>query len=131
MPQRQGGQRKDEKEDVNEVKRAAFILVSDANCHDCKGPVTLFGIPDKVWKGLGLTTEWVCISCVMHRLNPAFSSAATAYDLSKEIHRQRKRFKLKAINRICGQRAPAYAVVMQPENESCSTLTKKEIMGST
>jgi hypothetical protein len=113
---------------MNEMKKGVSIVISDAICHDCNGAVTLFGIPDKVWKGLGFTTEWVCISCVMHRLNPAFSSAATADDLSEEIHRQRSRFKLKRINRICGQRAPVYVVVLHTEDESGSSWTKKEVM---
>jgi len=116
------------KEEESNVKKPLSILVSDANCHDCKGHVTLFGIPDKVWKGLGLTTEWLCISCILRRLNPAFTSEATDDDLSEEIYRQRKRFKLKRIDLIFGQPVPFYLIVLQPENESHSALTRKEIM---
>ena len=53
--------------------------------------MTLFLIPDKVWAGLGLTTEWLCLSCVAHRLNPAI----TVDELSAEIHKQSARFHLK------------------------------------
>jgi hypothetical protein len=47
-----------------------YVTISDVTCHDCSGPVTLFGIPDKVWNGIGLTKEWICLFCIGRRLNP-------------------------------------------------------------
>jgi hypothetical protein len=49
---------------------ASDILISDRTCVDCGGPVTLFGVPDKVWKALGFDKEYACLACVAHRLNP-------------------------------------------------------------
>ena len=75
------------------------ILISDAKCHDCSGPVTLFAVPDKVWRGLGLTTEWICMGCIARRINPTIS----AEQLDVELKKHRRRFNLKKFNKFCGE----------------------------
>jgi hypothetical protein len=103
-----------------------MILISDVTCNDCGGPVTLFLIPDKVWTGLGLTTEWVCLTCVARRLNPNI----TADDLSEEIYKQRRRFKLKRINRYKGIRMETTAVVIGRPGEGLGPSMTAEEAGS-
>ena len=98
------------------------ITVSDAACCDCGGAVTLFCIPDKVWCGLGLTTEWLCLSCVARRLNPAI----TADELGGEMYRQRRRFRLKRINRYLGVRRESCAVAIAT-SRTVKFMTVKEV----
>jgi hypothetical protein len=88
--------------------------------------VTLFLIPDKVWRGLELTTEWVCLACVARRLNPAI----TAEELSEEMYKQRRRFRLKRINRYFGARLESCAVaIATPGPGVPRNLTVAEVYG--
>jgi hypothetical protein len=76
------------------------ILISDRPCVDCGGPVHVFLVPDKVWDGLGYALDdYACLACVAHRLNPELEPDAES--VSKEIYKQRRRFKLKNFNRYC------------------------------
>ena len=84
-----------------------MITITDVRCADCGGEVTLFAVPDKVWKGLGLSDEWVCETCVARRVNPNIG----VEELSAEIYKQRRRFNLKNRNRYCGAMMPYTAVV--------------------
>lgn len=104
------------------------IIISDVKCHDCCGPVTLFAVPDKVWNGLGLTTEWVCIDCITHRLNPTIDTDG----LEEEIQKQRRRFNLKRFNKFCGEKLPVPNVFLMthfPALADRTSLTMGEVMG--
>jgi hypothetical protein len=105
------------------------ILISDVKCHDCNGPVTLFGIPDKVWKALGLKKKWVCMDCVAKRINPK----ATAKQLNNEIQKRKKRFKLEQFNKVCGQLALRYGpnrflFEFSAEELGVETMTAAQVM---
>jgi hypothetical protein len=77
----------------------AEITISDKPCVDCGGTVTLFLIPDKVWDGLGYALrDFACLACVARRLNPKINPS----ELGEEIYRQRRRFRLKKVNRYGG-----------------------------
>ncbi len=87
--------------------RKKLIAVTGAKCMDCNGRVALFGVVDKVWDGLGLPLDaWICLRCFAVRLNPKnpwlrvrpFTSYLTRFEMTKEIVRQKRRFKLKKIN---------------------------------
>jgi hypothetical protein len=105
------------------------ILISDVKCHDCNGPVTVFGVPDKVWKGLGLKKEWLCMGCVARRIH----SNATAEQLEKLIKNHRKRFNLGQFNKFCGQtnlNAPyIYLFELSAELAGVESMTVAEVMG--
>jgi hypothetical protein len=103
------------------------ILISDAKCHDCSGPVTLFAVPDKVWLGLGLTTEWVCTGCIARRLNPNINTE----ELSDELRKQNRRFNLKQFNKFCGVTMPIprlRLLIADAGAEGHSTITMEETM---
>jgi hypothetical protein len=104
------------------------IIISDAKCHDCSGPVTVFAVPDKVWRGLGLTTEWVCMGCVARRINPN----ATAEQLRSEIKKHQKRFRLKRFNTFCGEKnltPNLFLFELSAERAGVDTMTVAEVMG--
>jgi hypothetical protein len=72
-------------------------------CCDCGKAVESFVIPDKVWDGLGFPLEaHACLACVAKRLNP--TSPPDADHLEGEIYRQRRRFKLKRVNKALGEK---------------------------
>jgi hypothetical protein len=124
------------------------ILISDVICSDCKGPVTLFGIPDKVWAGLGLRAEWLCLQCVGARLAVSLGDAeildawradvaAGSIDqaelrelVNTLIVGQRKKFKLKRFNRYCGSKMESILVAVAIPGEGIGTSLKAhEVMG--
>jgi hypothetical protein len=100
------------------------IFISDAKCHDCSGSVTLFAVPDKVWCGLGLTTEWVCMGCIAKRLNPTI----TADGLDSELKKQRHHFNLKKFNKFCGAKNTQTTKLLLI-GSGPTTMTKNEVMG--
>jgi hypothetical protein len=100
------------------------VIISDVKCHDCAGPVTLFAVPDKVWCGLGLTTEWVCMGCIAKRLNPTIN----ADGLVGELKKQRRRFNLKTFNKFCGEKNTQTTKLLLI-GEGRTTMTKDEVMG--
>jgi hypothetical protein len=76
-------------------------------CCDCETDVGPFGggfiVPDKVWDGLGFPLEcYACLKCLAKRLNPTNPPAAD--EIGDEIYRQRKRFKLKHVNKWLGDK---------------------------
>lgn len=72
-------------------------------CCDCGRAVESFIIPDKVWDGLGFPLEaHACLACVAKRLNP--TSPPDADNLEGEIYSQRRRFKLKNVNKALGEK---------------------------
>ena len=97
------------------------VTVSDRPCCDCGGVVTLFGVPDKVWQGLGLTTEYICLHCLAKRLNPDITADAIGDEIGDaigdEMYRQRRRFKLTKTNRYLGVRMPGYCVYCSVSDE--------------
>jgi hypothetical protein len=104
------------------------ILISDVKCHDCNGPVTVFGVPDKVWAALGLSTEWVCMGCVARRINPN----ATAEQLSNEIQQRRKHFNLRRFNKFCGAKVSTpnlFLFELSFERAGVETMTSAEVNG--
>jgi hypothetical protein len=104
------------------------IIVSDVACSKCGGPVTMFTVPDKVWRGLGFAKEWVCLFCVARLLNPEILNP-TAEGLSKEIYRQRAKFELEKINDYCGEPGlGAGLMVLVPGEGVPSRLTAAQAM---
>jgi hypothetical protein len=76
-------------------------------CCDCGTDVGPFGggfvVPDKVWDGLGFPLEcYACLECLAKRLNPTNPPAED--EIGDEIYRQRKRFKLKHVNKWLGDK---------------------------
>jgi hypothetical protein len=100
------------------------ILVSDAACKRCGGPVELFLVPDKVWKALGLD-GWVCPSCVASALKPGLG----ARDLGQEIRAQRKRFELKRFNWYCGAHLEHTGVIIARDAGVGPAMTRAQVMG--
>jgi hypothetical protein len=113
---------------VSETKTTKPIIVSDAQCYDCNGSITVFGVPDKVWSALGLTTEWLCMGCVAKRINPS----ATANQLESEIRKHRKTFNLRRFNKICGEKVHTpnlFLFELSVERAGVETMTVAEVMG--
>jgi hypothetical protein len=75
-------------------------------CSDCGKPdvhlTDSFLVPDKVWDALCPLDAIVCLGCFGKRLNPA--DPPDKERLAEEIYRQRKRFKLKNVNRWPGEK---------------------------
>ena len=75
-------------------------------CSDCGKPdvhlTDFFLVPDKVWDALCPLDAILCLGCFGKRLNPAVP--ADKESLEEEIYRQRKRFKLKNVNRWLGDK---------------------------
>jgi len=76
-------------------------------CCDCGTDVGPFGggfiVPDKVWDGLGFPLEcYACLECLAKRLNPTNPPAED--EIEDEIYLQRKRFKLKHVNKWLGDK---------------------------
>ena len=75
-------------------------------CSDCGKPdvhlTDFFLVPDKVWDALCPLDAILCLGCFGQRLNPADPPAEER--LAEEIYRQRKRFKLKNVNRWLGEK---------------------------
>ena len=61
------------------------ITVSDVRCSECRGGVTVFGIPDPIWKALGFAREWVCLNCVARSVNPKIKFPVTPTRLRREM----------------------------------------------
>ena len=90
------------------------IRIANVKCADCGGEVTGFVVPDKVWRALGLTRQWVCLKCVAYRVNPTIC----VENLSQEIDRQRTRFNLQDINRYRGTPLPfTQVLIAEPGRE--------------
>jgi hypothetical protein len=97
-------------------------------CSDCGKPdvhlTDFFLVPDKVWDALCPLDAIVCLGCFGKRLNPA----NPPQDLGAEIHRQRKRFKLKNVNRWLGDKSAGemyrghYQVVFDWEPKSAEAV---------
>jgi hypothetical protein len=98
------------------------ITISDAKCCDCLGPVTLFAVPDKVWSGLGLTTERICLQCIADRLT------TDADDLVVAIKKHKRRFHLKQYNKFCGQRLPFVLLMLSDARSGPKNITMVEEM---
>jgi len=80
--------------------------VATLRCSDCGKPdvhlTDFFMVPDKVWDALCPLDAIVCLGCFGKRLNPA--DPPDKERLAEEIYRQRKRFKLKNVNRWLGEK---------------------------
>ena len=76
-------------------------------CSDCGKPdvhlTDFFLVPDKVWDALCPLEAILCLGCFGKRLNPA--NPPLDQDVGAEIRRQRKRFKLKNVNRWLGEKS--------------------------
>jgi hypothetical protein len=76
-------------------------------CSDCGKPdvhlTDFFLVPDKVWDALCPLDAILCLGCFGKRLNPA--DPPDSERLEEEIYRQRKRFKLKNVNRWLGEKS--------------------------
>jgi hypothetical protein len=115
------------------------VTITDVTCCDCSGVVTLFAIPDKVWSGLGLTTEWICLACVARRLNPhctageldvtpdEFACVINNF-INSEIRRHKREFKLKNINKYCGTKRNSTGVVRFANLNGATTATADQVM---
>jgi hypothetical protein len=81
--------------------------VATLRCSDCGKPdvhlTDFFLVPDKVWDALCPLEAIVCLGCFGKRLNPA--DPPDEERLEEEIYRQRKRFKLKNVNRWLGEKS--------------------------
>ena len=109
------------------------INIIDKKCAACRGPVTAFMIPDKVWDSLGFfLDDWACLSCVANRINPK-NPPTTVEQLNREIIGQRRRFKLKEIN-LYNQRIPmplnASIRVPTTKDEALRNITAEECAAS-
>jgi hypothetical protein len=84
------------------------ILIDDVTCCDCGGRCEVgFTLPDQVWDGLGFPLgAFACFACMARRLNPR--NPPDVDSVTEEIYRQRRKFKLKGVNRFMGIKAPAY-----------------------
>lgn len=103
------------------------ILVTDRRCLDCGGPVTIFLIPDKVWDGLGYAlADYACLACVSRRLNPQYPDPE---NVTAEIYRQRRRFKLKSVNRYDGLRIRRHKVVIADGEDGLTEMTAEQAAG--
>lgn len=103
------------------------IIISDARCCDCGGGCTLFLVPDRVWRGLGLPKEaFICKTCFAHRLNPSI----TAEDISSEIVKQRRRFNLKWQRNSYGGVKHPFMVLLDfyPGEKSMEKRTMAQVM---
>lgn len=91
------------------------ILIDDVACCDCGGRCEAgFALPDKVWDGLGFPLgAFACFACMARRLNP--SNPPNVDSITEEIYHQRRKFKLKGVNKFLGQKLPAYFVHMRCE----------------
>ena len=82
------------------------FLMATLRCSDCGKPdvhlTDFFLVPDKVWDALCPLDAILCLGCFGKRLNPAVP--ADKESLEEEIYRQRKRFKLKNVNRWLGDK---------------------------
>lgn len=116
------------------------VTITDVTCCDCKGAVTAFLIPDKVWLALGLSKEWICLFCLARRLNPHLTanelnltpdefSSVVASVIDEEISRQKRKFRLKAINRYGGEKVSSMQVVQVSSFAGSSTATADQVMG--
>jgi hypothetical protein len=108
------------------------LLVTGVSCSDCGGPVTAFVLPDKVWRDLGLQ-GWICLRSVLSRLNPAIAAVEDANlvkVIHQEIYRQRRRFKLKRINKYLGNRMEFVGLaIAEQEDGDPTSLTVEQVMG--
>jgi hypothetical protein len=81
--------------------------VATLRCSDCGKPdvhlTDFFLVPDKVWDALCPLDAILCLDCFGKRLNPA--NPPVKERLEEEIYRQRKRFKLKDVNRWLGEKS--------------------------
>jgi hypothetical protein len=83
------------------------FLVATLRCSDCGKPdvhlTDFFLVPDKVWDALCPLDAILCLGCFGKQLNPAVP--ADKESLEEEIYRQRRRFKLKKVNRWLGDKS--------------------------
>jgi len=81
--------------------------VATLRCSDCGKPdvhlTDFFLVPDKVWDALCPLDAILCLGCFGKRLNPD-KPLQDQQHLDAEIRRQRKRFKLKNVNRWLGEK---------------------------
>jgi len=84
--------------------------VATLRCFDCGKPdvhlTDFFLVPDKLWDALCPLDAILCMRCFGKRLNPA--DPPDEEHLAEEIYRQRKRFKLKNLNRWLGEKRNGY-----------------------
>jgi hypothetical protein len=82
------------------------FLVATLKCSDCGKPdvqlTDFFLMPDKVWDAMCPLDAILYLGCFGKRLNPA--DPPDKERLAEEIYRQRKRFKLKNVNRWLGEK---------------------------
>src|SRR5580704_10418172 len=75
-------------------------------CSDCGKPdvhlTDFFLVPDKVWDALCPLDAILCLGCFEKRLNPA--DPPDTERLEADMYRQRKRDKLKNVNRWRGEK---------------------------
>ena len=93
-------------QELNEIVQRKTISVATLRCSDCGKPdvhlTDFFLVPDKVWDALCPLDAILCLGCFGKRLNPA--DPPNDERLEEEIYRQRKRFKLKNVNRWLGEK---------------------------
>jgi len=118
------------------IRPVIDITVIDSKCCDCSGACTLYLVPDKMWKALGLDKEWICVSCLVRRLEPTISAeeiAACDYEevltlLRNFIYSRRRKFKLKRINRFKRARVECSTLVRAVPGEGLTnTMTLKQL----
>jgi hypothetical protein len=100
------------------------VLIDDVTCCDCGGRCeATFVLPNKVWDGLGFALgAFACFACIARRLNPN-NPPQDADQLTEEIYRQRRRFKLKRINKFLGHKLEGYLSTLTIE-ESIKSIPK-------
>jgi hypothetical protein len=91
-----------------QISTAKSAKAATLKCSDCGKPdvhlTDFFLVPDKVWDALCPLDAIVCLGCFGKRLNPANPPQGLQH-LGAEIRRQRRRFKLKNVNRWLGESA--------------------------
>lgn len=96
------------------------ITITDKPCLDCGGEVTVYMVPDKVWEAIGLESDsgWLCLRCLAHRLSPDLK----VDEIGKELHRQRRRFKLsRHRNRYQGLWMSHYTLITASAGDSLAS----------
>jgi hypothetical protein len=76
--------------------------ILDEICAYCSGPVTTYGVIDKVWNYLGFgLREWVCVGCLCKGLN--MDKTDDPQKITDQIIRHRHRFGLEQVNMLSGE----------------------------
>jgi hypothetical protein len=114
-----------------QISTAKSAKVATLKCSDCGKPdvhlTDFFLVPDKVWDALCPLDAIVCLGCFGKRLNPA-NPPQDQQHLGAEIRRQRKRFKLKNVNRWLGEKRAGevyrgrYLVLLDWEPKAAETV---------